>query len=528
VKTITHTIYRFHRWILFAMLPALLVGGLFYVRTAAEPMVYSTCAQLYVQQPDTTAAALGGSSVSASLDVIPTYLQMVTSPAVEASANAALRKTYPGYQIGAHAVSASAGQSVNSFSTSELIQVCADDTVPVRAAAAANAASAALIAQVKQIENSRYTLSEASIAQLLASAKASLKRDAAGGSRLRAQLSADTTIYENDLAQLQTLNLSKGASLQAVRMFSPATPPSLPIGPHPKQSALLAAFIVLFLCGGLIYAYEYIDDSPRSPEEIEEIVGAPILGAVRRFNSNRVSALNRGRHEIDDVYRTIRANLRFANVDNPLRSLVVTSALPAEGKSTTASNLARVFAEGGQESVLVDADLRRPSQHKIFEMTRATGLTGILVGTEHFNGHVPGGQPFPNLSVITSGPLPPRPADLLESARMREFVHDLEAKADVVVIDTPPLLAVADAAVLSTVVSGVVLVVDTAKVKRRDLKGAREAIEILGGNIVGVVINGLSARDQATYRYSYSGYYAYGEMAALDGKTTRPAERAKV
>jgi capsular exopolysaccharide synthesis family protein len=155
-------------------------------------------------------------------------------------------------------------------------------------------------------------------------------------------------------------------------------------------------------------------------------------------------------------------------------------------------------------------------------------LTGILVGTEHFNGHVPGGQPFPNLSVITSGPLPPRPADLLESARMREFVHDLEAKADVVVIDTPPLLAVADAAVLSTVVSGVVLVVDTAKVKRRDLKGAREAIEILGGNIVGVVINGLSARDQATYRYSYSGYYAYGEMAALDGKTARPAERANV
>jgi capsular exopolysaccharide synthesis family protein len=534
-------VFRFRRWILFAIIPALIIGALDYARTNAQARTYATCTQLYVQTPDNSAAGSGTANVNEALMLIPTYVQMVTSPVVEADASKIVARRYPGYDISSYAPSASTGQSDPTFTTVQLMNVCVNDTIPARAAFAADAASVALINQVKTLQTKRYQKEKTVIDFQLSTATQTLKNDdkairtyrgpQSGLQALQAQLSADTGVYQAVLNTQQQFNLSEGTSLNSVSLFAHAAVPTTPTGPHPARAALLAAFIVLLIGSGLIYGYEYIDDSPRSPEEIEEIVGAPILGSVRRFQGNNriaVTGKERYHHEVDDAYRTIRANLRFANVDNPLHSLVITSALPAEGKSTTASNLARVFAEGGQTAVLVDADLRRPSQHKIFDTSRTSGLTGILVGTEEFNGHLPAAQILPNLSLITSGPLPPRPADLLESARMREFVHDLERKSNIVVIDTPPLLAVADASVLATVVSGVVLVVDPSKAKRRDLKGAREAIENLGGHLVGVVINGLSARDQASYRYSYSGYYAYSDLATIEGRTRKPAENTKV
>jgi capsular exopolysaccharide synthesis family protein len=224
---------------------------------------------------------------------------------------------------------------------------------------------------------------------------------------------------------------------------------------------------------------------------------------------------------VSEAYRVIRTNIQFTDVDRPPRSLVVTSASPGEGKSTTASNLANVFAQAGTHVSLVDGDLRRPSLHNIFAVKREEGLTNMLVATGALNGRGPWQTVFPNLDLIASGPLPPRPADLLGSARMKDITDHLSAGSAMVIIDSPPVLAVTDAAVLSTVADGVILVVDTARSKRRDLRRAREAIEGVGGRILGIVINRLEKRGSGYYYHYYQHHYGYPEKYDY----TAPPER---
>jgi polysaccharide biosynthesis transport protein len=267
------------------------------------------------------------------------------------------------------------------------------------------------------------------------------------------------------------------------------------------------------VCTGGIFLYDYLDDTPRTPEELEEIVGAPVLGTVQRFESaglkpGLLSPQDASSH-VAEAYRMIRTNLQYIDTDNPVRSILVTSPSPSEGKSTTIANLAQVFADAGRRVLLVDADMRRPVLHQLFQTDRNQGLTNLLVGTDQLNGVGIQGTRQPNLALIAAGPAPPRPADLLTSERMAQLMAHLRRQADVVLVDTPPVLAVTDAAVMSTAVDGVVLVVDTAKTKRRELLRARESIEAVGGRILGMVVNRLDRRGSGYYYYYYQHNYGY-------------------
>ncbi|GAB4189041.1 MAG: CpsD/CapB family tyrosine-protein kinase [Roseiflexaceae bacterium] len=199
-------------------------------------------------------------------------------------------------------------------------------------------------------------------------------------------------------------------------------------------------------------------------------------------------ALRDPRSQAAEAYRTLRTNIQFSSLDKPLRTLLATSSTPDEGKSTTVANLAITMAQAEQRVILVDCDLRRPSLHTLFGLPNEDGLTTVILAQDQTPLPV---QPteVPGLSLLTSGPLPPRPADILGSRRMEAVIARLREEADIVLFDTPPVVAVTDAAVLATRVDGVLLVFQAQKTTRERARQARQILEKVKANIVGVVLN---------------------------------------
>jgi non-specific protein-tyrosine kinase len=199
-------------------------------------------------------------------------------------------------------------------------------------------------------------------------------------------------------------------------------------------------------------------------------------------------ALRDPRSPAAEAYRTLRTNIQFSSLDQQIRTLLITSAGPDEGKSTTVANLAVIMAQAEQRVILVDCDLRRPSLHTLFGLTNEHGLTSMILE----QGEVPlplQQTEVPGLSLLASGPMPPRPADLLGSKRMESLIERLTAEADMVLFDTPPVTAVTDAAVLATRLDGVLLVLQAGHTRRDRAREARRLLEKVKANMIGVVLN---------------------------------------
>ena len=214
--------------------------------------------------------------------------------------------------------------------------------------------------------------------------------------------------------------------------------------------------------------------------------------------SSALIALRDPRSPAAEAYRTLRTNIQFSSLDKPLRTLLATSTAPDEGKSTTLANLAITIAQAEQRVVLVDCDLRRPTLHTFFDLPNDLGLTSMILAQEDAAAPL---QPtsVPGLSLLASGPLPPRPADILGSRRMEAVIARLRSEADIVLFDTPPVVAVTDAAVLATKVDGVLLVFQAGKTSRDRARQARQILEKVKANIVGVVLN--NAQIEQGYGY---------------------------
>jgi capsular exopolysaccharide synthesis family protein len=207
----------------------------------------------------------------------------------------------------------------------------------------------------------------------------------------------------------------------------------------------------------------------------------------------------------------LRTNLQFSTVDRPFKTLLITSANPTEGKSTTLANLAVVMAQAGLSVIAVDSDLRRPLLHKIFRLPNAEGLTNALLHSNPEPDAYLQATDVENLQVLTTGPLPPNPAELLGSERMKGLVAHLKGKADILLFDSPPSLAVADAAILAAQLDGVLLVVDAGSTRRELVTRAVEGLNKIGANLLGVALNRLSSRGGGYYYYYYHYYSEEGE-----------------
>ncbi|MGH4052953.1 MAG: CpsD/CapB family tyrosine-protein kinase [Clostridium sp.] len=207
-----------------------------------------------------------------------------------------------------------------------------------------------------------------------------------------------------------------------------------------------------------------------------------------------------------EAFRTLRTNIQFSSLDKVVKSIAVTSSGSGEGKSTVMSNLAITMAESGMKVILVDCDLRKPSVHKKMGITNSTGLTNVLVqGVSKDDCLVK--TDINNLSVLTSGPVPPNPAELLGSKKMRDFIEDLKKEYDLILIDAPPVLAVTDAQILSTIVDGVIFVASYGEAQKNALVDAKNLIEKVGGKILGIVFNKVPEAVSGYHGKYYKGYY---------------------
>ncbi len=211
---------------------------------------------------------------------------------------------------------------------------------------------------------------------------------------------------------------------------------------------------------------------------------------------------------IAEAYRILRTNIQFSAIDKPLKSIVVSSPNPMEGKSVTIANLAVVMAQAGARVVIVDSDLRRPVIHKIFNLPNTEGLTSVLLQDRPLADGYLQSTEVENLQVLTTGPLPPNPSELLSSQKMTDLIENLKEEADVVLLDSPPSLPVTDAAVLSSKTDGTLLVTDAGTTRRGAARRAKEDLMRVGANILGVVLNKFSVRGASSYYYYYYYYYS--------------------
>ncbi len=317
------------------------------------------------------------------------------------------------------------------------------------------------------------------------------------------------------------LSLRQTATHDPVLLISPAAL-GAQVAPKPMNNLLAATLIGLTL--GLCFALlqEFLDDRINTPEEAKRIFGASALGYIPLVEDADARLLGRSRNgNLLETYRVLRSNVMFSAVDAPIRSIMITSTVPGEGKSMTAYNLAVAMALDGRRVILVDADLRRPTAHKLVGLERRPGLTNVLVGELALDEALQEGG-VRNLRVLTAGPLPPNPAEILNSQAMRQVHATLRERADVVIYDTPPCLATADAQVVSADVDGVLYVAQFGETKKSAMRRSAELLSQAHARILGVVFNKIDISGRRDdYYYGYYRYYNYYQQEGESEETGR-------
>ncbi|GAA5147398.1 polysaccharide biosynthesis tyrosine autokinase [Microbacterium pseudoresistens] len=306
--------------------------------------------------------------------------------------------------------------------------------------------------------------------------------------------------------------------------------PTSPSSPNTRLNVMLGALIGLAL--GLIYAFikHLLDRRVRHPRDIERETGVSVIGTLplektmtgeRQVIDFALDTQSGVSHHLTESMRELRTNLQFIDVDNPPRVIVVTSSVPGDGKSTVAVNLASSLAAAGQWAILIDCDLRRPVVADIFGMSNDVGLTDILAGRAELNDVAHRPNPKVPLAVVGAGRIPPNPSELLGSQRMREFVRSLGESA-IVVLDSPPVLPVTDAAVLSTAADGVLIVASAGKTTFDMLQRAIDNVTRTTGRVLGVVLNKVPMKGAASAYYGreyYGAYERYGREPEPEDST---------
>lgn len=304
--------------------------------------------------------------------------------------------------------------------------------------------------------------------------------------------------------------LDKGNSPKDLTIIESAQSNSRPVQNQPFQYPIIGAAIGLCLALGLIYLVESMDDSFKSTDDLSQALDLFTLGAINQMKGKqyegKLMSLQDPFSPASEAYRKIRSNMQFLSVDRPARSIMVTSSKPGEGKSVTTANLGVVMALAGLKTIIVDTDLRRPSIHEIFQIPNLGGITDLLCSPELKISSQLRKTPVENLQVITCGVIPPNPSELLASRRMGELILNLTELADIVLYDSPPVLPVTDASILSNRVDGVILVVQAGKTRRKLVRQSISYLKRAEANVLGLVLNKVVGQNEGGEYYSYYHY----------------------
>jgi len=335
----------------------------------------------------------------------------------------------------------------------------------------------------------------------------------------------------------QELSLGSGVP-DNLKIETRAFKPTSPIGPKRNRNIILAFLLVMGAGIGVAFLLDYLDDSVKTSDDVGRYVGLPTLALIpqqagdsgkrRRLlkspsaslpQSNALISLKDARSAMAEAFRHLRTSLLFSSAGRAPQAILVTSSQPSEGKTTTAINTAVTLAQAGASVVIIDCDLRRPRLHSHFNLPNTSGLTNFLSGDEIAENLIQSFEGMENLDVITSGPIPPNPAELLSSAEMRNLVEYLRERYDHIIVDSPPAISFTDAAIMSTIVDGVILVAMVGKSSIHMMKKFKQTLSNIGARIFGVVLNGITSDSLEYGYYGYSTYSYYD--APVDDSTPR-------
>jgi succinoglycan biosynthesis transport protein ExoP len=345
------------------------------------------------------------------------------------------------------------------------------------------------------------------------------------------------TLYDGLLQKLKEAGITAGLRSSNIRVVDPALVPTSPSRPQKARNILLGFLVGLVGGIGLAIFREYLDNTVKSPDDIEAIAGLPSLAVVPSLpgsigaHGGRLSRLAREatpqsvsgprvelmsyttpKSQISEAFRALRTSLLLSQAEHPPQVILVTSALPREGKTTAAVNLAVTLAQLGDRTLLIDADLRKPGIRRALSLTigKEVGLSSFLAGVSSLDEVLLPHPTINNLAAITTGPIPPNPADLLSSYRIRDVIAELRLRFKFIVIDSPPVMAATDAVILSVVTDGVLLVVRSGETPKEAFTRTRDLLKAVKCRLLGVVLNAVDS-SAPDYYYSYRYYpYAYG------------------
>lgn len=347
---------------------------------------------------------------------------------------------------------------------------------------------------------------------------------------LKREVASNRSQYETLIGKLNEIGVGSDLKTTTARIVDEALPPTSPY--TPRLILNLGAALALFsgLAVIIIYGFELMNNTFAIPDQIEDELNLPVLGMIPRVkNSDMAAQLLDPKSPISEAYRTLRTSIQFTGAEASMKSLLVTSSEQGEGKSTTVQKLAEGFADLGKSVLVIDADLRKPRMHTIYNTSAKLGLSNLLSNVVR-NGNFASifqKTPHPNITFLSAGTIPPNPANLLASEEMGLTLHLCTKKYDLVIIDSPPIMGLADAPILSRQVDAVLLVVSSKQVARKSAKHAVKRLKSIGAHIVGATLNKFSI-DKIDYNYAYRymsyNYYSYeNEMGMLENGADKPS-----
>lgn len=505
------------------VLAATVVGGVAATVSSGTPVsIYRATAQLYVAPASNPTSAYGDVYLGQTLAA--TYAQLATADVV----------LLPAMQlVGFDNLNLfRARTEVAQLKNSSILTVSFRYTDPKQAADAANAVAESFITQGRNLQTALQGSTASQLDEQISSVQDDIKSFDAQIAALRAQNAARPSAdLQTQILQLDASRQSKQQTLaqilktrddmrlaatradNTIYLWQRASPPLVPEPTRGPIGTLAGAGGAGMVALAIVVGLAYLDDRVRNADDLRSKLKLASMAEV--FQSAAAESLT-GKLFLRDepnsmeseAFRGLRTNVLFANVDQRPRRILVTSAAPFEGKSVVSANLALAFAQAGTPTILVDADLRRPSQHKLFNLRSATGLTSLLMDARAIPSAIERFRVTEHLVVIPSGPLPPNPAELLSSGRMASLITELTQVADgcTVIIDTSPVLAAPDAIGLATMVDGSIFVIDARRTQARTSRRALEALHRVRAVILGGVLNKVS--NEHAYGFEY---YAQGE-----------------
>ncbi|MDA8125841.1 MAG: polysaccharide biosynthesis tyrosine autokinase [Deltaproteobacteria bacterium] len=343
---------------------------------------------------------------------------------------------------------------------------------------------------------------------------------------LQQEAESNRQLYDLLLKRLKESSVTEENRTVNIYIVDRAEVPTTAVRPKKAMGLLIALVLGLGLGLGLAFFVEYLDDTLKSPEDLERHLSLPYLGSLPHFDfkteaegGSDLLVLDDPRSQAAESYRGLRTGILFSTPDRSPRTILVTSATASEGKTITSVNIALVMASAGERTLLVDLDMRRPRLHKSLKVSNERGVSNILVGDSDWRTFVQQ-TPVANLHFISSGPIAPNPAELIASERMKSLIHEWAEAYDRVIIDTAPITAVTDPVLLSRLVDGTVILIQAGGTSRRIIAAGIRQIQAIQGRVLGAILNNVDTH-QGGYYYQYYKHYYYGEGDKSGKKKTQ-------